>query len=223
MRYKREDNSLGDVMFDIYKIIDKLKEKRKLFVSEADFQLELAWIIKEEYSNAKVRLEYSPSFDPNMHIDILVVINDKWIPIELKYKTKGCIKVVDEEEYHLKNHGAKDVNCYLYLKDIQRIERIKEKINNFEKGYTIFITNEMSYTKEPKTDNCIYKDFSLHNGTTKQGVLNWSENAGEGTKKNCEKPIVFKNKYEMLWKDYSKIDVSNTGEFKVLVNEIKKD
>lgn len=208
-------------MFNIYKIIDKLKEKRKLFVSEADFQLELAWIIKEEYPNAKVRLEYSPSFEPNMHIDILVVIDDKWIPIELKYKTKGCIKKVDNEEYYLKNHGAKDVNCYLYLKDIQRIERIKEKIDNFEKGYTIFITNEMSYTKEPKLANCIYKDFSLHNEVIKQGALNWSENAGEGTKKNCEKPIILKNKYEMIWEIYSKIDDSDTGIFKILVNEIK--
>ena len=52
-------------MFNIYKIIDKLKEKRKLFVSEADFQLELAWIIKEEYPNAKVRLEIINGYQSN--------------------------------------------------------------------------------------------------------------------------------------------------------------
>ena len=68
--------------------MQKLKEKRTIFVSEADFQLELAWIIKDEYPNAKVRLEYSPAFDLSMHIDILVIIDRKWIPIELKYKTK---------------------------------------------------------------------------------------------------------------------------------------
>ena len=54
--------------FDIELIMSKLKEKRKIFVSEADFQLEMAWIIKDEYPDAKVRLEYCPSFDLNMHI-----------------------------------------------------------------------------------------------------------------------------------------------------------
>ena len=70
----------------------------------------MAWIIKDEYPNAKVRLEYCPSFNPNMHIDILVIIDNKWVPIELKYKTKGCSKVIDDETFILKNHGAKDVN-----------------------------------------------------------------------------------------------------------------
>ena len=96
-------------MFDIYKIIGKLKNKRQIFTSEADFQLELAWIIKEEYPNTKVRLEYCPSFDLNMHIDILVIYDNKWIPIELKYKTKCCNKLINGEIFNLKNHGAKDV------------------------------------------------------------------------------------------------------------------
>ena len=69
-------------------IMDKLKTKRTIFFSEADLQHELAWIIKEEYPNSKVRLEYCPQFDLKMHIDILVIIDNKWIPIEIKYKTK---------------------------------------------------------------------------------------------------------------------------------------
>ena len=80
--------------FNIELIISKLKEKRKIFVSEADFQLEMAWIIKEQYPNAKVRLEYCPTFDFSMHIDILVIIDNRWIPIELKYKTMVCNKTV---------------------------------------------------------------------------------------------------------------------------------
>ena len=38
--------------FNIELIISKLKEKRRIFVSEADFQLEMAWIIKEQYPNS---------------------------------------------------------------------------------------------------------------------------------------------------------------------------
>lgn len=208
--------------FDIELVISKLKNKRKVFVSEADFQLEMAWIIKQEYPNARVRLEYCPSFDFNMHIDILVVIDNQWIPIELKYKTKGCQKEIDNEIFNLKNHGAKDVNCYLYLKDIQRIERIKKEEKCFKEGYTIFITNEMAYTKKPVKNDCFYREFSLENGIEKTGTLDWDSRASEGTKKNCEIPINLKDKYSINWKLYSKIDNTNTGTFMYLINRIDK-
>lgn len=84
-------------------------------------------------------MEYVPSFNLKMHIDILVILQDKWIPIELKYKTKGGTKIVNHEIFNLKNHGAKDDNCYLYLKDIERIESIRENVSNFKEEYTIFL------------------------------------------------------------------------------------
>ncbi|MEG0826687.1 MAG: hypothetical protein RR404_04390, partial [Bacilli bacterium] len=83
--------------FNIELVMSKLKQRRKIFTSEADFQFELATVIKEEYPKTKIRLEYCPEFDSNMHIDILIIIDDNWIPIELKYKTKGCKKVIDNE------------------------------------------------------------------------------------------------------------------------------
>lgn len=208
--------------FDIEFILSKLRNKRKIFVSEADFQLEMAWIIKEEYPRAKVRLEYCPTFDLNMHIDILVVIDKMWIPIELKYKTKGCTKILDDEIFNLKNHGAKDITCYLYLKDIQRIEKIKENVSEFKEGYTVFVTNELSYMKKPLKEDCIYQEFSLEDEIMKTGTLDWGKNTSEGTKKNCEQPIRLKSSYYMKWKNYSKLDDSNTGTFVYLVNKIDK-
>lgn len=208
--------------FNINFILSKLRDRRKIFVSEADFQLEMAWIIKEEYPKAKVRLEYCPTFDFNMHIDILVIIDNMWIPIELKYKTKGCTKVVDNETFNLKNHGAKDVNCYLYLKDIQRIEKIKENVLDFKEGYTVFITNELSYIRKPLKEDCVYQQFSLEDGIIKTGNLDWGKNASEGTKKNCEQPIQLRENYYIKWENYSKLDDSNTGTFMYLVNKIVK-
>lgn len=209
-------------LLNIDLLMQKLKEKRKIFVSEADFQLELAWVIKDEYPNAKVRLEYCPAFDLSMHIDILVIMDNKWIPIELKYKTKGCNKNVDGDIYNLKNHGAKDVNCCLYLKDLQRIEKIRENVQNFVEGYVIFLTNELSYAKKPIKSDCVYKDFSLENGIIKHGVLNWSENASAGTKKNCETPIHLKSYYNIKWVIYSQIDNTNTGTFIYLKNKVTR-
>ena len=207
--------------FDICKLIKDLSSKRKIFVSEADFQLELAWLIKEQYPNAKVRLEYCPQFNPSMHIDILVIINEQWIPIELKYKTKGCKKFIDDEYYDLKNHSAKDVNCYAYLKDIQRIEFVKENEDTFKEGYAILLTNELSYMKIPSSPNVNYYEFSIHEGNLKHGVLDWSKNTSDGTKgRECKNPIILSGEYRMKWNDYSKIDETSTGCFKVLINKI---
>ena len=140
------------------------------------------------------------SFDLNMHIDILVIMNNKWYPIELKYKTKGCKKVIDDEIFILKNHGAKDVNSYLYLKDIMRIEKIRDNVKEFDKGYTMFITNDISYTKKPIKDNCVYKQFSLEDKIVKSGKMFWEKTASKGTMMNCEKPIILKDSYNINWK-----------------------
>jgi len=207
--------------FNINRVIGKLSERRKIFVSEADFQLELAWTIKEEYPEAKIRLEYCPQFNMKMHIDILVVLDGKWIPIELKYKTRDCAKMVDGEAFILKEHSAKDVNCYLYLKDIQRIEEIRDNVNEFEVGYTVFLTNQLNYLVPPRKEDCVYKEFSLHDGAEKTGILQWSENTGEGTKKNNESPIVLKGTYPVKWEAFSALDETKTGVFKVLINEVR--
>ena len=207
-------------VFDIKLVIDKLRNKRKIFVSERDLQLEMALTIKELYPNAKIRLEYCPSFDLNMHIDILVIYENKWIPIELKYKTKGCAKIVDDEVFNLKNQGAKNNSCYLYLKDIERIEKIKENEERFDKGYTIFITNDLSYMNKPN-ENVIFEDFSLENEITKNGMLCWKENASKGTMGKNEQPIILKGSYKLDWQLYSRLDNENNGTFMYLISEIK--
>ena len=82
---------------DIYEIIRQLSIWRPIFHSEADFQFSLAWLIKKKYPECEIRLEFIPSFNPNLHLDILVILDGKWIPIELKYTTKKCIITINEE------------------------------------------------------------------------------------------------------------------------------
>ncbi|MEE3712463.1 hypothetical protein V2I22_05550 [Campylobacter sp. CLAX-7218-21] len=216
-------------------IIEKLQGKRQIFCSEADFQLEMAWVIKEMYHDAEVRLEYVPTFNDKMHIDILVFISNKWIPIELKYKTKNSKKGALEDKktqevFNLKNQGAKDIGCYLYLKDIMRIESIKEqKIeiikgqekNNFKEGYAVFLTNDKTYLESPQNNDCVYKEFSLQHGITKQGELKWAEHTGAGTKKGIEDPIKLKGIYKMEWEKFSNVDEERSdGTFYYLVTKI---
>lgn len=207
---------------DLENILETLRQKRPVFVSEADFQFALAWSIQSKFKNAEIRLEYPPEYDPNVHIDILVKIGGDWYPIELKYKTRKCEKEIDDETYFLKEHGATDVNCYRYLKDIERIQRFK-KVPQFKRGFTIFLTNDLRYTDSPKKEDSIYKDFSLKEGLIKEGVLAWDKRASKGTMKGCEKPLTMDSKYSVYWKTYSQLDDSKTGTFKYLINTIEKE
>ena len=155
-----------------------------------------------------------------MHIDILVIKGGKWIPIELKYKTKKSELWDSAECFSLKNHSAKDINCFLYLYDVQRIERVKKACPQFAEGHTIMLTNELPYRKPPVRSSCNYADFSLHDGAIKTGKTNWGEHTGTGTLRGCEGPIVLTGEYPITWKVYSEINKSPSGTFIVLVNQI---
>ena len=137
-----------------------LANERKVFWSEADFQFAFAWKLKEmlmlknnnPQSTINVRLERrvdaleqrtdapdqgnEKENSGDIYIDIWVEINEKVYPIELKYKTIQCTITDGSEEYKLKQHGACDIGCYLYLKDVERIEQIsKTRGEAFRKGY----------------------------------------------------------------------------------------
>ena len=198
--------------FNIRDVIGDLSKERRIFTSEADFQLALAQAIAKKYTQAKVRLEYVPSFDSSIHIDILVLWKYgegvKWIPIEVKYKTKPLKEYTDDDgcDYSLKEQGAKDIGCYLYLKDIERIESIMYKIGNvFKCGYTLMLTNDMSYTKAPRNhggshQNCTYAEFSIHqNNTVNSGVHKWAENSAVGKKNGYNKHINLSGSYKCDW------------------------
>ena len=60
-------------ILEIEKLMNVLKNKRPVFYSEADFQLELGRLIVEKYPNTKVRMEHCLKFDCNIHINILVL------------------------------------------------------------------------------------------------------------------------------------------------------
>ena len=118
--------------FDIDLVLKELSGERKLFHSEADFQFALAWKIQQKYTDAKVRLEYCMNLNKQaMHIDMVVFLGEKIIPIELKYKTIRCDEInIDGETYILKNHGAQDMGRYDFVKDCQCHKWIRNYSSN---------------------------------------------------------------------------------------------
>ena len=210
-------------MINLHKQMNVLMKERSIFHSEADFQFAFAWEIQKAYPYADVRLEYCPAEYPNMHIDLLVKIEGKDFPIELKYKTLSTQVEIAGEYYNIKSHAAQDLGRYDYLIDVERIELLRDTIGSFEKGYAIMLSNDPAYWTIPKNSRATACDsVRIHDGCKKSGLLNWRESAGAGTTKNREHPINLTGDYIIEWQEYSKLSFARNGTFKYLLLEVSK-
>lgn len=210
-----------------------LAKERKVFWSEADFQFAFAWKLKEMFedsnpqSTISVRLERRADAleqrtdaseqgnekenSGDIYIDIWVEINEKVYPIELKYKTIKCTITDGSEEYKLKQQSVSGIGCYLYLKDVERIEHISKSLgDNFGKGYAIMLTNDHLYWNKPNTstDTTVFSYFRIydwrkivagqnldwHPSSNKQPV--WQKKLG---------PLTLTHNYTINWENYSKL------------------
>lgn len=204
--------------FDINLVLNNLREKRKIFRDENDLKQELSNSIYDTYNNIRVDREYPANFDTKKAIDIVVIMDNKFYPIEVKYKRKTYKGIVDNIEYNLPSDNAHNENCYRAIRDIERIEKFKDNEPKVDKGYTIFLTNDLSYLNEPR-ENSQYINFSIHENSVKTGTLNWKR---ENPKTGFEEPITLKGTYTMNWKEYSNLNDEKSGTFMHLVNEIDK-
>lgn len=206
-----------------------LAKERKVFWSEADFQFAFAWKLKEmlKYSNPQsainLRLERRADAleqrtdapeqgnekenSGDIYIDIWVEINEKVYPIELKYKTIQCTITDGSEEYKLKQHGASDIGCYLYLKDVKRIEHLSESLgDNFGKGFAIMLTNDHLYWNRPNTstDTTIFRDFRIYDGRTISAGQNLDWHPSSNNRPAWQKELgKLNDNYIIEWGDYS--------------------
>ena len=190
---------------NIEDILKKLSKERPIFHSEDDFKFSLCWKIKETYEDAEIGLEVPIVIDENsepIYLDILVIHKDKWIPIELKYKTKP-IKYNSPnfilDNFDLSHQQAYNKSCYNYIRDIKRIEDIEKKYNECEEGYAIFLTNDLHYKKGPGK-NALYYNFSLKDSSIKEGCLKYKKVNEDYP------PIKLTGSYPIKWKKYKNLD-----------------
>ncbi len=207
-----------DIGFNVYLVLDELRKRKKIFRDENDFRQELVDTIQDMYDNVRVKVEYPAPFNTKKGIDIVVVMDNEYYPIELKYKRKSFKGIVDNIEYDLPSDNAQNENCYRAVKDIKRIEDFRDNEPLFKKGYTVFLTNDLSYMNKPREDSQ-YMEFSVHENSVKTGTLNWKR---ENPKTGFEEPITLKGTYTMNWKEYSNLNDEKSGTFMYLVNEIDK-
>jgi hypothetical protein len=202
--------------FNMKKVIKELAEDYKVFFSEAHFQFQLAWKIKEIYPNANIALETKPFIEnSNNRLDIDLELNGEHIAIELKYfhgayhikandLYKGIQKIEDDRLYYL-NKQNDTWRSYDFIKDISRLEELCEE-DKYQKGYALVICSEKTYWKSHKNDKQYnYSQFRLSDKRVIEAgnTLSWKEQtkANQG-KRNPS--LKLKNEYKFIWEDYSK-------------------
>ncbi len=231
------DESLKRLMLD-------LSETGHVFKSEAQFQFDLAWKLQELLNrenctdHPKVCLEYLSACQTEggktrrFFTDIIVRDDQgRFIPIELKYKTKRTGKTDDPFD-DFATHGATDLGRFDYLWDVHRIQLLKSQeqqgytfspeLKTFCGGFAVLLTNEQKYWKvtretlRTRNEDPLYTEFCIGDGESLSGELNW-KNRGcgtciEDTWRNV--PIRLDREYTCNWVDYP---VKNNTEFRFLI------
>ena len=199
---------------DIPYLLTDLAERRPIFHSEADLQHALAWHLKEFHPRLEIRLEYPLARPANTAIDILIRNGDQEMALELKYLAKRIEQEIDGERFALKSQSAHDIRRYDVLKDVRRMEQFLTTRPSATAAVLV-LTNDSAYWTGPKSEGTYDAAFSLREGRTITGQLDWAAQTGTGTKRGRETTIFLNGNYVMKWEDYSLID-GQSGRFRFL-------
>lgn len=215
----------------IIDIEDFLRNLNQPLLSEIQLEVLMAIYLKELKQEEKskydeVYLEYSfykrllgdeyiwGKENDRISVDLVVKLNNEYIPIEIKFKTKNeslFLRVFgDGPKITLTEQSAKNEACYGFWKDVKRIELIKAKFNNVNGGIVLFVTNAETYKKEPEKGSQ-YAPFSLHHKRIVKGkekALNWYGSDASVKRKRKFPGFKISNNYELIWKD---LNTTNQG------------
>lgn len=208
-------------MLDIDDVMKGLAGRRPIFHSENDFQIAMEEFIHETNSGCETSLEFNPFAKGNSRIDI-------WIPsertaIELKYPTQRLNTTHNGRRFALKEHSAQDTQRYDFVRDISRLERMIAERSDTDCGFAVLLTNDASYWNPPAPGWQSTQDaaFRLH-GIKLTGTRAWSPNAGTGSIKGREAPIVLNGSYNPDWRNYSKFEDGRHSRFCYLAVQVGK-
>ena len=199
---------------DVHGIMDSLGPKRPVFHSEADFQFALASEMSRLYDSLDIRLEVPFGFDRKGRIDILARDNGSAYPIELKY-LKKALRYTEKGEGFALADGARDMDMRDCVSDIARIESFRGRLEGFQAGYAIWLTNDRAYW-DADYDASYYEEFHAPDGSIKSGGMRYAEvNQRTGKRPwisregKYSSAVVLSGKYHIEWRAYGDLGVPN--------------
>lgn len=182
---------------DLEEALAALALRRKVFHSEADFQLAFAWEVKAIEPQMDVYLETRPI--AGVHLDVAFERDGFYTAVELKYLTRKWSGPVDGQTYDLKNHSAHDFRRYDVVKDIARVEEFIEARPDAN-GAVVVLTNDPAYPSRSSSSTANDLAFRIGEGAVLEGLRAWGRipaSAGGRT------DLHLKHRYEMHWARFS--------------------
>ena len=175
-------------------IATALKERNPedFFIREADIQLYLAKYLIDKKIFDRIFIEYHiprklipdyPWSGNKIYVDIVIEHKGYFYPIEIKYKTikqefQHFVFGQEDTKILLGQHGAQDIGCYDFWKDVKRVELFEDTFPKCERGIVLFVSNDDTYRKKPLNPDAGYAKFSIHEGqhVLAKSTLDWNGN-----------------------------------------------
>lgn len=206
-----------------------LKGNDELFFNERDFQMHLAIWLKHfspclnDHAYDDVDVEYYVPYETldnyiwknELRLDIVVEKNGEYLPVELKYKTKSVSKELPRFDEKIgaskgggslqimKNQGAQNLGMYNFWKDVRRIELVRNRFERVKGGLAVFLTNDGTYLKEPKSTSSNYL-FSMNEGVHGK-QKHWQKPDSANAKTHPD--FTLEKEYEIKWNSVKAEDV----------------
>ncbi len=200
---------------DAIHLMAQLALRYPIFHSERDFQHQLAWLLREQNPGSSLRLEVPLARPSNAMMDVLFRHAGETHAFELKYKTRLLDADVGGERFMLKNQSANDLGRHDFFRDIVRMERLEATRTS-----VLFLTNDHGYWAGPTRPETVDEQFSMKDGRSAAGELNWLSHASVGTTKGRTDPINLAGSYTMRWHDYSNLGMP-AGTFRFLWIDVR--
>ena len=200
-------------MLDIPNLMRVLASTRPVFHSEADFQHELAWLIRCTNPSAKRRLEgpLGVAKTPRAKLDLWVELYGVVEAIELKKQTVALNINVLGEHFSLANKGAEDNLGYDFLSDLARVEQFALTFPG-SVCQAILLSNETIWNQSLRLGEFNKDAFRIHEGREVTGTLSWRE--PERAKERAAAHAL-QGSYRTCWSDYSNLG-GKPGRFRYL-------
>jgi hypothetical protein len=98
----------------------------------------------------------------------------------------------------LGHHGAQNIGCHDFWKDVKRLELYEFSFQKVEQGIMLFVTNDETYLQPPLNMNTGYAQFSIHENKTvvERETLDW--NRALSISRN-RPPIQLNKGYRISW------------------------
>jgi hypothetical protein len=145
-------------------------------------------------------------------LDIYCEIQSLKIGIELKYPQRKDKITVKNEDFNLKKHGNYGGIKYSYLKDIYRLEKLKNR-GFIDKGFAVILTNDKSFHSDSnKKDRTEHLRLYENRNIKSREKISFKENKSPENFKEFK----LNRSYNINWHCYNK-----ENDFKFLIVEIK--